>query len=169
MRQHKNIEATLHYFYLYNTQGAIPLIEGTEGAPPGTANLQQGNKYKTPDGTIITWIDDKVTVSEPTCGITQCVMDIWSVFGVPLTLKDGTGKEQIFKTENALFIVYDGGKILIGSENTGPVIKVRYLFPTTEINSETIEEFSTDKITIYINQWNGPCEPCSKIAHGTLL
>lgn len=166
--QHKNMPTNLPCFYFYNSERAIPLVDGANGAPYGTANLREGNQYKTLDGTIVTWIDDIISVYEPTHGMTRCVVDVWSVFGAPLILKDGTGKEQTFNTENAIFIVYDGAKILIGSESEGCVTKVRYLFPTTEINTETIEGFDSSETTIYLNQWNGPFEPCSKIAHGTL-
>lgn len=72
-----------------DTTGAILLTSDLNGAPIGTANLVQGNKYViTLSGIVITWIGETITVCEP--GLTRT--DIWSIAGAPPILTNGASQ-----------------------------------------------------------------------------
>ncbi len=149
--------------------GAIPIINivGTEGAPPGTANLIQGNKYLTPlivdeygesGGAVITWTGNTITVCE-----VGTPPDIWSVYGVPFTIKDLTGKAQQVPTPNAMILLQEGSSLLIGTNGIGIITMARYLTTSAPIMPPSFQGYPTNQTELYQNDANK-----SKIPIGTV-
>ncbi len=140
--------------------GAMPInnIVGSDGAPIGTANLIQGNKYITENGAIITWIDNTITVCEPTTP-----PDIWSVYGTPLTIKDVTGKVQQIPTPNAMIQLGDGSSLLVGSNGIGVITMSRFITNNSPMVSSTFQGYSINQTEVYMNYTDR-----SKVAQGTV-
>jgi hypothetical protein len=127
---------------------AIPIIDikGTDGLPVGVVNLQQDNKYITPSGIIINWIDSILIVSEP-----YPVENIWSVYGAPLQLKDGVGEIQRVITDNGYFALADGSKIIVISNCSSPIIMVRFFLPETQLTIQNLQGINLVKTIVYEN------------------
>ncbi len=149
--------------------GAIPIINivGTEGTPPGTANLIQGNKYLTPlivdeygesGGAVITWTGNTITVCE-----VGTPPDIWSVTGSPLTIEDVTGKIQQVPTPYAMIFFEDGTSLLVGTNEIGVIAMARYLTVSAPIAPSSFQGYSTNQTEVYMNDENK-----SKVAMGTV-
>ncbi|MCE1245375.1 MAG: hypothetical protein LWY06_01890 [Firmicutes bacterium] len=86
----------------------------------------------------------------------------WKVWGDP-HINDGAGKQQDFKTNNAMFSLQDGTKVaMCAAGPQGVVERVRIFPPNTAVNQQTLGGIDPSKTTVYQNQGN------SKVASGTL-
>lgn len=129
-----------------DSTGAIYVISGLNDAPVGTANLLQINKYRSPSGSIITWIDNTITVCEADA-------NIWRVFGAPFVLIDGAGISQVIPTLGALFSLFDGSKLLVYSSIQGlGITQVRFYLPGTPLNSTNLQGYDPTQIEVYNNR-----------------
>lgn len=86
----------------------------------------------------------------------------WKVWGDP-HIKDGAGKRQDFKTNNAMFTLQDGTRVAMAAAGPKGVVKrVRIFLPGTPINRGTLGGINPRQTTVYHNRG------LRKVAGGTL-
>lgn len=86
----------------------------------------------------------------------------WKVWGDP-HITDGSGKQQDFKTNNAMFTLQDGTKVaMCASGPQGVVSRVRIFPPNVGVNAQNLGGIDPKQTTVYHNVGN------QKVAGGTL-
>ncbi|WP_031514699.1 hypothetical protein [Desulfofalx alkaliphila] len=98
--------------------------------------------YRTPGNAKIQWKNDCIAVYDSE-------NNKWKVFGIPVKIKDGTGKTEALKSKNALFRLNDDSKLLIMTD--GHIKRVKLFHPRTPLCKDTLQGIDPCDTTVYIN------------------